>query len=186
MRGSASDKGTSMSTRHDGTAVLESTEVGRRLAGKYMGFKLGAENFALEILKVQEIIGLMNITAVPRTPEFVRGVINLRGKVIPVIDLRLKFGMPAKEYTELTCIMVVQVALNDDQVTMGVIVDQVSEVMDIKADQVEEPPHFGAGDAGQFLLGMGKFQNTVVMLLDADSILTAGEMTMVDAMSDEA
>ena len=175
-----------MTTRHDSTAVLEATGVGAQLAGKYMGFKLGAENFGLQILKVQEIIGLMTITAVPRTPAFVRGVINLRGKVIPVVDLRLKFGMEPKEYTDLTCIMVVQVEMDGSLVTMGFIVDQVSEVMDIKADQVEPTPCFGDGEAARFLLGMGKFQNNVVMLLDADRILTAREMTIVDAMSNEA
>jgi purine-binding chemotaxis protein CheW len=175
-----------MTTSQDSTALLEPTAVRDDLAGKYMGFKLDEENFGLEILKVQEIIGLMTITAVPRTPDFVRGVINLRGKVIPVIDLRLKFGMTAKENTELTCIMVVQVNMSDCLVTMGVIVDQVSEVMDIKSDQVEPPPSFGDPEAEKFLLGMGKFQDNVVMLLDADRILSAGEMTMVGAMSDES
>jgi purine-binding chemotaxis protein CheW len=168
------------------TTVLDHAPAGTRLAGKYMGFKLDAEHFGLEILKVQEIIGLMNITAVPRTPDFVRGVINLRGKVIPVVDLRLKFGMPAKEDTDLTCIMVVQVTMNDSLVTMGVIVDQVSEVMDIAADCVEPPPCFGDAEAHRFLLGMGKFQENVVMLLDVDQILTATEMTLIDAVSEES
>jgi purine-binding chemotaxis protein CheW len=173
-----------MTAKNGGTAVLESTETSRQLAGKYMGFKLGAENFGLEILKVQEIIGLMNITAVPRTPSFVRGVINLRGKVIPVIDLRLKFGMQAKDDTELTCVMVVQVTMNDSLVTMGVIVDQVSEVMEIKAEQVEPPPSFGGSEAEKFLLGMGKFQDNVVMLLDVQQILSAQEWTMVSDLSE--
>jgi purine-binding chemotaxis protein CheW len=173
-----------MTTCHSNAAVLDGPEVSKQLAGKYMGFKLGAENFGLEILKVQEIIGLMNITAVPRTPEFVRGVINLRGKVIPVIDLRRKFGMAVKEDTELTCIMVVQVTVNEMLVTMGVIVDQVSEVMDIKAEQVEPSPSFGNGEAERFLLGIGKFQNNVVLLLDADRILADGEMALVGAMGE--
>ncbi len=174
-----------MTTTQSGTGLLEAAEVSRRLAGKYMGFKLGAENFGLEILKVQEIIGLMNITAVPRTPPFVRGVINLRGKVIPVIDLRLKFGMAAKQDNELTCVMVVQITMNGALVTMGVIVDQVSEVMEIKAEQVEPPPSFGGTDAEKFLLGMGKFQDNVVMLLDVEQILTSQELTLVGALSDE-
>ena len=161
------------------------TEPTSALAGKYMGFKLGAEHYGLEILKVQEIIGLMEITAVPRTPDFVRGVINLRGKVIPVIDLRLKFGMEGKENTELTCIMVVQVTMNDTLVTMGVSVDEVSEVMDIKAENVEPPPPLGDVEASRFLLGVGKFQKNVVLLLDMDSILSRSEMTVIGAMSDE-
>jgi len=166
-------------------AILEHTGSTEELAGKYMGFKLGNENFGLEILKVQEIIGLMTITAVPRTPDFLRGVINLRGKVIPVVDLRLKFGMEAKEDTELTCVMVVQIAMNDVLVTMGVIVDQVSEVMDISADRVEPPPALGDAEASDFLLGVGKFQENVVLLLDVDRILSASEWTMVGAMGDE-
>lgn len=155
------------------------------LAGKYMGFKLGAESYGLQILKVQEIIGLMEITAVPRTPDFVSGVINLRGKVIPVIDLRLKFGMESREPTELTCVMVVQVLMNDTLVTMGVTVDEVSEVMDITADAVEPAPDFGHAEASEFLLGVGKFQEQVVLLLDMDRILNDQEKTLVGGMAGE-
>lgn len=162
--------------------MLESTAA---LAGKYMGFKLNEENFGIEILKVQEIIGLMEITAVPRTPDYLRGVINLRGKVIPVVDLRLKFGMSEKEATELTCIMVVQVELNDVLVTMGVMVDQVSEVMDITENNVEPAPHMGETEASEFLLGIGKFQDNVVLLLAMDRILSDSDMTMIGAMGDE-
>ncbi|MEZ4387529.1 MAG: chemotaxis protein CheW [Candidatus Krumholzibacteriia bacterium] len=162
------------------------TESTAALAGKYMGFKLGAENYGIAILKVQEIIGLMEITAVPRTADYVCGVINLRGKVIPVIDLRLKFGMSARPATELTCIMVVQVAMNQDLVTMGVMVDEVSEVMDIRAENVEPAPPLGDTEASRFLLGVGKFQKNVVLLLDMDSILSRSEMTRIGAMSDES
>ncbi len=168
------------------TTVLEHTETSNELAGKYMGFKLDEENFGLEILKVQEIIGLMNITAVPRTPDFVRGVINLRGKVIPVVDLRVKFQMQPKEDTELTCIVVVQVTMNDILVTMGVIVDQVSEVMEISPEHAEPPPSFGDSEADRFLMGMGKFQENVVMLLDVNQILTSQEMSFIDAVSEES
>lgn len=164
------------------TTLTESTAA---LAGKYMGFKLGPENYGIAILKVQEIIGLMDITEVPRTPEFVCGVINLRGKVIPVIDLRLKFGMAAKEHTELTCIMVVQTTMGQDEVTMGVMVDEVSEVMDIQAENVEPPPALGDSEATRFLLGVGKFQQNVVLLLDMDSILSRSEMTAISSLNDE-
>ena len=107
------------------------------LAGKYLTFKLAGETYGLEILKVQEIIGMMKVTKVPRTPEFIRGVINLRGKVIPVIDLRLKFAMEAAEDTERTCIIVVQVKGESGMLTMGSIVDEVSEVMNIEAEKIE-------------------------------------------------
>jgi len=170
-----------MSTTNDSTAVLEEPA----LAGKYMGFKLGDENYGIEILKVQEIIGLMEITGVPRTPDYLCGVINLRGKVIPVVDLRLKFGMQAKEADDLTCIMVVQVTLNDTLVTMGVMVDQVSEVMDITAENVEPTPNMGVTEANEFLLGVGKFQGHVVLLLAMDRILSDSDKTMIGAMGDE-
>lgn len=179
------EKGLTMTT-HDATATLEPTDVGNELAGKYMGFKLDAEHYGIAILKVQEIIGLMTITAVPRTPDFVRGVINLRGKVIPVVDLRLKFGLEPKENTELTCIMVVQVDMDGTEVTMGIIVDQVSEVMDIEPGQVEPPPSFGDPEAERFLLGMGKFQDNVIILLDVDRILSSREMSMMGAIGEES
>ena len=175
-----------MPQSHDSTAVLDPARRTARLAGKYMGFQLGAESFGIEILKVQEIIGLLPITAVPRTPAFVRGVINLRGKVIPVIDLRRKFGLEAREDTELTCIMVVQVAVDDQEVTVGIIVDQVSEVMDIPADQVQPTPSLGDTDAEEFLLGLGKFGDQVVMLLAVDQILSGREWNLVGAMGEES
>ena len=157
----------------------------KQLAGKYMGFNLDAETYGLEILKVQEIIGLMNITAVPRTPDFVRGVVNLRGKVIPVVDLRLKFAMAAVEDTERTCIIVVEVDMNDTVVTMGVIVDQVSEVMDIASESAEPPPSFGSPESERFLLGIGKFQEEVVLLLNLEQILTESEMTVICAVGED-
>ena len=135
-------------------------------AGKYLTFKLAAEEYGLEILKVQEIIKMMDITKVPRTPDFVRGVINLRGKVIPVVDLRLKFDMETKDTTVKTCVIVVQVRRNETTVTMGIIVDEVSEVLDIAAEQIEPSPEFGAAVDTAFILGMGKVGKKVIMLLD--------------------
>lgn len=147
------------------------------LEGKYLTFRLAEEGYGLEILKVQEIIGMMSITRIPRTPEFIRGVINLRGKVIPVIDLRLKFSLDKKEDTEKTCIIVVQVRKSGDEtVTMGIIVDEVSEVLDIKAEQIEPPPSFGAAVDTDFILGMGKASQKVVMLLDVDKVLSKNEI----------
>lgn len=166
------------------TMTLERRGVDQ-LAGRYMGFQLGKETFGVEILKVQEIIGMLDVTAVPRTPDFVRGVINLRGRVIPVVDLRRKFNLPAIPDTELTCIVVVQVQVGPDEVTMGVIVDQVSEVMNITAGNVEPTPSLGHAEAEEFLLGVGKFNQTVVLLLDVDRILSNGEWNLVGAMGDE-
>jgi purine-binding chemotaxis protein CheW len=139
--------------------------------GKYLTFKLGAEVYGLEILKVREIMGLMAITAVPRTPPFVRGVINLRGKVIPVVDLRTKFGMDAVEDTEETCIIVVDVGA----LGMGITVDAVSEVIEIAGCDIEDAPTFGKGVNTDFILGMGKANKKVTMLLDIRQVLTNEE-----------
>ena len=152
-------------------------------AGKYLTFSLGGEIYGLEILKVQEIIGMMSVTRVPRTPEFIRGVINLRGKVIPVVDLRIKFGLDYQEDTEKTVIIVVQVTRGDSQVTMGTIVDEVSEVMDISGSQIEPPPSLGTGVETDFILGMGKIGDKVVMLLDVDRVLTGGEVEIIDQVA---
>jgi purine-binding chemotaxis protein CheW len=148
--------------------LTSTRRTGRALGGKYLTFGLAEEEYGLEILKVREIIGMMDITAVPRTPEFVRGVINLRGKVIPVVDLRLKFGMPGTAATEETCIIVVDVG----SVEMGIIVDKVSEVLDIASDDIEPPPSFGVSVDTEFILGMGKANNKVTILLDISQVLT--------------
>jgi purine-binding chemotaxis protein CheW len=144
------------------------------LAGKYMTFKLDEEEYGLEILKVREIIGLMDITRVPRTPPYVRGVINLRGKVIPVVDLRQKFGMEPCEATDQTVIIVVQYTLGDRAITMGILVDQVLEVRSIQAAHIEPPPTLGesAIDA-QCILGVGKAEKRVIFLLDIGRVLGA-------------
>lgn len=148
-------------------------------AGKYLTFQLGAEVYGLQILKVQEIIGLMTVTKVPRTPSFVRGVINLRGKVISVVDLRLKFGLDTRDDTDRTCIIVVQVVRKNIQVTMGIIVDEVSEVLDIKTEQLEPSPSFGTTIDTDFILGMGKVGQKVIMLLDVDRVLSGEEIQLM-------
>ena len=152
-------------------------------AGKYLTFYLGTGVCGLEILKVQEIIGMMSVTRVPRTPDFVRGVINLRGKVIPVIELRTKFGLETHEDDERTCIIVVQVTRPDARVTMGLIVDEVSEVLYVEDGQIEPPPAFGALTNTEFLLGMGKVNGKVVMLLDVDRVLGGTEDAHWSVMS---
>jgi purine-binding chemotaxis protein CheW len=148
-------------------------------AGKYLTFNMGKEVYGIEILKVQEIIGMMSVTRVPKTPGFVRGVVNLRGKVIPVIDLRIKFALEAKDDTDRTCIIVVQVAMNGASVVMGLIVDEVSEVLNVLADQIEASPSFGAKVDTDFILGMGKVGQKVVMLLDVDKVLSVEEVAAV-------
>ncbi len=149
-------------------------------AGKYLTFALGPEEYGIEILKVQEIIGLMDITAVPRTPDFVRGVINLRGKVIPVVDLRKKFGMAVTEDTEKTCVIVVDVSQNGESVQMGVLVDCVSEVLDIAGEDIEQTPSFGGSFEGDFILGMAKDKDGAVkILLNIEKVLTASELASI-------
>ena len=149
--------------------------IGVKLQGKYMTFKLAEEEYGLEILKVREIIGLMEITRVPRTDSFIRGVINLRGKVIPVVDLRLKFGMPKIEATDQTVIIVVQYAFNEIDFTMGILVDEVLEVISIDSDQIEPPPSFGSAIDTEFILGIGKTEKRVIFLLDIGKVLTNEE-----------
>jgi len=147
-------------------------DLGAQLAGKYMTFQLADEVYGLEILKVREIIGLMDITRVPRSAAFIRGVINLRGKVIPVADLRLKFGMDACQATEQTVIIVVQYAVGGRNLTMGILVDQVLEVLQIEPAQIEPAPAFGdAAAEAQFILGVGKAGERVVFLLDIGKVL---------------
>jgi purine-binding chemotaxis protein CheW len=139
--------------------------------GMYLTFVVNEETYGIEILKVQEIIGMMPVTQVPRMPAYVRGVINLRGRVIPVVDLRAKFDMDATDDTGRTCIIVIQVTCGTEEVTMGVIVDEVSDVVHIMASQIEPPPSLGASVNTDFILGMGKVENRVVMLLDTDAVL---------------
>ena len=147
------------------------------LGGKYLTFLLGEEEYGLEILKVREIMGIMDITKVPQTPTFVRGVINLRGKVIPVIDLRLKFGLVQTEYNEQTCIIVVDVDM-----LMGIIVDTVQEVHDITAGDIEPPPELGATVDTDFILGMGKVKDDVKILLDIHKVLTVEQLVQVQGV----
>lgn len=141
------------------------------LGGKYLTFRLGKEEFGIQILRVRELIGMLEITRVPQAQDYVEGVINLRGKVIPVINLRAKFGLPRADYTEQTCIIVVDVG-----VMMGLIVDTVEEVHDIPSAEVEAPPEVGDGADASFILGMGKVGNQVKILLDIEGILTTQDL----------
>ncbi len=148
--------------------------------GKYLTFTLGEEEYGIGILKIREIIGIMPITSVPRTPEFVKGVINLRGKVIPIIDLRLKFGMESIEYTDRTCIIVVEISGGESTIQIGIIVDTVSEVLNIKSEDIEETPTFGTSLDTDYILGMAKVSGAVKILLDIDKVLSSDEISAID------
>lgn len=159
-------------TVSNATATLNAVDqISDRHGGKYLTFALGKEEYGLEILKVREIIGYMDITAVPRMPAHVKGVINLRGQVISVVDLRAKFNMEPAERSEQTCIIVVETTRQERKISTGIIVDRVSEVLNVPADQIEDPPSFGASVETNFILGMGKFGDSVKILLDIDKVL---------------
>ncbi len=140
-------------------------------AGKYLTFLLDGEEYGIRILKIKEIIGMIPITIVPRTPSFIKGVINLRGKVMPVVDLRLKFGMNEMTYTDRTCIIVVEVGIPRAAFLMGIVVDAVSEVLNIKGEEIEDAPAFGTKLDTDYILGLAKTDGHVRILLDIDKVL---------------
>ncbi|MCK4739330.1 MAG: purine-binding chemotaxis protein CheW [Deltaproteobacteria bacterium] len=155
-----------------------SSESAGVVGGKFLSFLLHNEEYGLDVLSVREIIGIIDITTVPQMPNYVKGVVNLRGKVIPVIDLRLRFGIPEISYDEETCIIVVEVG----DMLMGIIIDTVLEVLDITAKDIEPPPSFGTKVKTDFILGMGKIGKKVKILLDIDKVLTSEELAMVEKM----
>lgn len=147
--------------------------------GKYLTFTLAEEEYGIGILKIKEIIGMLPITSVPRTPDFVKGVINLRGKVIPVIDLRLRFGMGEIDYTERTCIIVVEIDGQAGTVLIGIVVDSVSEVLNVKGEDVEDTPTFGTRLDTEYILGMAKMEGGVKILLDINRVLSGEELAVL-------
>ncbi len=144
--------------------------------GKHLVFLLGGASYGIPILTVLDINGLMEITPIPKTPEFIKGVINLRGKVIPVMDLRLKFGMPAKEYDKQTCIIIVNVSVKGKDKQIGVLVDTVSEVFDIPLTEIEAPPEYGTHAEEGFINGIGKVKGKLVVLLNIEKVLHSDEI----------
>ena len=148
--------------------------------GKYLTFTLAEEEYGIGILKIKEIIGMLPITSVPQTPDFVKGVINLRGKVIPVIDLRLRFGIGEIDYTERTCIIVVEIAGQAGTVLIGIVVDSVSEVLNVKGDDIEDTPAFGTKLDTEYILGMAKMEGGVKILLDIDQVLSNEEISALE------
>ena len=160
------------------TQQLEQIPVGaQKSTGKHLTFKLQKESYGIDVLKVREIIRLTSITAVPQMPDYVKGVINLRGKIIPVMDLRLRFGFEDAKDTDLTCIIVVQVKLPDGKNTqMGLIVDGVEEVVNLAPGDVEETPDFGGKISTDYIIGMAKVKGTVKTLINIDCVIASGEL----------
>lgn len=153
---------------------------------QYLTFQLAEEVFAVEVAKVREILEFSSITKVPQTPDFMRGVINLRGSVVPVMDMRLKFGLPETEKTVNTCIIVVEVNHEGDTIIIGALADSVQEVFELEPDQIEPAPRIGTKLNTDFLLGMGKHDGQFIMILDIDRTFTGDEIITVGAVSGEA
>ena len=151
-------------------------------AGKYLVFELAGEEFGIRVRAVREIIGIQDITPVPHTPHYVKGVINLRGKVIPVIDIRLKFSLPAAEYTQRACIIVVQVTGHTGSILMGIVVDGVAEVLTLAGSEIEDTPKFADGTQIPYIFGMAKVKNRVKILLDINQVLNNQELFTLSSL----
>jgi purine-binding chemotaxis protein CheW len=154
-------------------------------ATQYLTFKLRDEVFALDIGKVREVLDFIGVTKVPQTPDFMRGVINLRGNVVPVVDMRLKFGMTASERTVNTCIIITEITLDGEETVIGAMADSVQEVLDLEPDQIKPPPRLGTKLNTEFLRGMGKHEDQFIMVLDADKIFAADDILTVRETTDE-
>ncbi|MCF7802820.1 MAG: chemotaxis protein CheW [Candidatus Marinimicrobia bacterium] len=172
-----------MSNTAEATAVQDSKL--ERLEGKYITFHLDGEEYGIPILNVREIIGMMKVTPVPRTPEFVRGVVNLRGKVIPVIDLRTRFGLEFKESDDRTPIIVVEIEGAETIVQIGIVVDAVSEVIQVTGEDIEETPSFGVDVDTKFILGMAKVAEGIKTLLDINKVLTSEDLVVLEATAEQ-
>src|SRR5574340_544392 len=159
------------------TGILETTQ--------YLTFKLEEEIFALDSSKVREVLDFTTITKVPRTPEFMRGVINLRGSVVPVVDMRLKFGMTKTEKTVNTCIIIVEIALDGDTTVLGALADSVQEVIELEPGQIEPAPKIGTRLRTEFIRGMGKRDENFIIILDIDRVFSADELSLVQDVGAE-
>jgi len=160
------------------TGISETTQ--------YLTFKLDAEVFAVDIAKVREVLDFTSVTKVPRTPDFMRGVINLRGSVVPVVDMRLKFGMTETEKTVNTCIIIVEINLDNEITILGALADSVQEVMDLEPDQIEPAPRIGTRLRTDFIKGMGKKDEHFIMILDIDKVFSSEELAMVAGAKNNA
>ena len=166
----------------DKTILIEHNRSNSR-EGKYLSFSLENEEYGISILKVKEIIGMIQVTPIPPTPEYVKGVVNLRGKVIPVIDIRLRFGVNSIDYTDRTCIVVVEIDSNSGSLHIGIVVDSVSEVINIKSTDIEDTPSFGMTLSTEYILGMAKMAGNVRILLDIDRVLNTDELVVLDQVA---
>lgn len=153
---------------------------------QYVTFSLGEESFGVEVTRTREILGLTPVTKVPQTPEYLLGVINLRGQVVPVVDMRLKLGLPANLETEDTCIIVVEVQVDGESIIVGALVDAVREVLEIRSDQIEPPPRLGTRLNTEFIKGMVKVDETFLILLDIDRVFTADELVLLQDNTDQS
>jgi purine-binding chemotaxis protein CheW len=162
------------------------SEAGITETTQYLTFKLDDEVFALDITKVREVLDFTTVTKVPRTPEFMRGVINLRGSVVPVVDLRLKFGMTKTEKTVNTCVIIVEVAVDNETTVLGALADSVQEVMDLEPDHIEPAPKIGTRLDTEFIKGMGKRESNFIIILDVDKIFSTDELALVQETREEA
>jgi purine-binding chemotaxis protein CheW len=172
--------GVSKATAKHANASEDGFEKAKAAGGKFLTFFLAGEEYGIEILSVHEIIGMLSITSVPGTPGYICGIVNLRGKIIPIVDLRLKFGMESKAQTSETCIIVVNV----QRVEVGIVVDRVSEVINIDAADIEPPPSFGKDVNTDFILGIGKSASKVKILLNIDRVLSADQLVQLQTASD--
>jgi purine-binding chemotaxis protein CheW len=154
-------------------------------SNSYLTFKLGEEEFGAHVSQVLNILEMTKITEVPKTPDYMKGVINLRGTVLPIIDTRIKFGLPETEYTNNTCIVVMDLDLNGDTLHIGAIVDEVLSVIEIEQDQIEPPPSIGNKYKSEFIFGMAKVQEEFVMLLDMQKVLDSDEMAEITQATQE-
>ena len=158
---------------------MEADQMVELQEGKHLTFSLGKETYGIPIQHVQQIIGMMDITEIPRMPKFIKGVTNLRGKIIPILDLRLKFGLPPIDYTDRTCIIIVEMQVNGIKKWMGVVVDAVSEVLNIQSSEIEPPPQYGTQTENDFLTGMGKVKGKVILLLEMQKVLNQEDLKLL-------
>ncbi len=161
------------------------TEEAAAESWQYLSFNLDQEIYALNIIQVKEVLDYTEITKVPKMPDFMRGVINLRGKVVPVVDLRLKFGMPETEKTVDTCIIIIEITLDGESTSLGALADSVREVLTLKPDLIEPPPKIGMRLKTEFIKGMGKKDDEFIIILDVDSVFSAEELVSVQDAEEE-
>ncbi len=158
------------------------TEAGVNGTLQCLTYKLGDEVFALDISKVREVLDFTTVTKVPRTPDFMRGVINLRGSVVPVVDLKLKFGMPMTEKSVNTCVIIAEVSVDGETNILGALADSVQEVIDLEGDSIAPPPRIGTRLNTEFIRGMGKHNDAFIIILDIDKVFSAQDIAMTQAM----